>query len=112
MASTTRTAPKGNSKSEVTATDIEKSLSQVKKDIASLTETLALYGKDKALSAGDAASQKSQDVIDSSAEAVEQLKKQIDVIGDNLGDQVRKKPIQTIAIAAGIGAVLALIAKR
>jgi len=107
-----KTANNSKSNSLVSQKDIEAGLEQVKNDIAALTETLSTYGKDKISDARSTAASKSEVALKTSQENLEELRAQVELLSGKVENQIKEKPLQSIAIAAGIGAFIAMIAKR
>jgi ElaB/YqjD/DUF883 family membrane-anchored ribosome-binding protein len=112
MATATQTRSKSNKSNGATSADVETSLKQVRADIASLSETLSSYGKGKLGDAQKSASAKSDDVIRASEETLHELRNQVDDLARQLEGRVRAKPIQSLAIAAGVGALISLLVRR
>jgi ElaB/YqjD/DUF883 family membrane-anchored ribosome-binding protein len=108
----TKATNSSRANSSVSQKDIEAGLEQVKNDIAALTDTLAQYGKGKINGIQSAASNKSEIALKSSEETLNELRAQVEQLSGKVETQIKEKPLQSIAIAAGIGALFALIAKR
>lgn len=110
MATKATNASRANS--SVSQKDIEAGLEQVKNDIAALTDTLAQYGQDKISGIQSTASRKSEIALKSSEESFRELRSQVEQLSGKIETQIKEKPLQSIAIAAGIGALFAFIAKK
>lgn len=108
----TRTGINSKTNSSVSSKDIEAGLEQVKADIAALTSTLTEYGKSKAQDIQASATNKSELALQSSEETLNELRAQLEILTGKFETQVREKPIQSIAIAAGIGALVAMLSRR
>lgn len=81
--------------------DIQAELETLRRDIAALTQTVASYGSGKIRQAGDA----SREYVDSAREQLQNIEQDIEAY-------VHAKPFQSLAIAAGVGYVLALLSRR
>lgn len=109
--------PSANSTSEVSrgsasTKDIEAQLEQLREDIASLARTVAAVGNDKATEIKGKARRAASDAADASLQAVEAARVQAASLEEDLERQIRTNPIQSVAIAAGIGFLAALIMRR
>lgn len=108
----TRAANASKTKTTVSSKDIEAGLEQVKSDIAMLTDTLAQYGQGKINGIQSTAAEKSEIALKSSEETLNELRAQVEQLSGRVETQIKEKPLQSIAIAAGIGALFALIARK
>lgn len=108
----TKAANNSKSPASVSAKDIEAGIEQVKADLSVLTETLGAYGKGKTDVIKGTLSEKSEVALKSTEEKLEELQAQLGDLSGKLEDQVRQKPIQSLAIAAGIGAFIAFLARK
>ncbi|MDH4415555.1 MAG: DUF883 C-terminal domain-containing protein [Rhizobium sp.] len=96
-----RIEAKSDAESGATSDDIQADLEALRRDIAALTQTVASFGSSKIREAG----QTSQQYVDSARETITNLE-------DELEAHVHARPFQSLAIAAGIGYVLALLTRR
>lgn len=94
------------------ADDIQVELANLRRDVAALTQTLASFGNGKLKEAGDRASQLGADVADASAQYVENARSRIVSVEEDLEAHIRSKPLQSIAVAAGIGFLAAVLTRR
>lgn len=92
--------------------DIEAQLQQLREDIANLAKTVAAVGNDKAIEIKGKARRAANDAADASLQAVEAARAQAETMEQDLERQIRTNPIQSVAIAAGIGFLAALILRR
>ncbi|THV20673.1 DUF883 family protein [Peteryoungia ipomoeae] len=81
--------------------DVQAELEQLRRDLAALTQTVASYGSGKIREAGDV----SREYVDSAREQLRNAEQDIEAY-------VHAKPFQSLAIAAGVGYVLALLSRR
>lgn len=92
--------------------DLEADIRQLKADIEKLTEQLATLG-DHALGAGRRAASGTAESLRAQGEAViEDLRSNARDLESELIGRVREKPVTSLAIAAGVGFLLALITRR
>lgn len=84
-----------------TGGDVQADLEALRRDLASLTQTVASFGSSKIRQAGET----SQQYVDSARDTIMNAE-------EDLEAYVRSRPLQSIAIAAGVGYVLALLSRR
>ncbi|SIQ22697.1 Membrane-anchored ribosome-binding protein, inhibits growth in stationary phase, ElaB/YqjD/DUF883 family [Rhizobium sp. RU33A] len=84
-----------------TGSDVQADLEALRRDIAALTQTVASFGSSKIRQAGET----SQQYVDSARESIANVE-------DELEAYVHQRPFQSLAIAAGVGYVLALLTRR
>jgi ElaB/YqjD/DUF883 family membrane-anchored ribosome-binding protein len=90
------------------AADIE----QLKADIAELTEQLKLMREHSMGAARRVANEGLDQLRARGEEAYESLKARTDDLEQQLSETVREKPITSLAVAAGVGFLFALISRR
>jgi len=111
MATTTAKSAKGPG-DPVTTEDLQADIARLKEDIATLTRQLAATGEQSVKTARRVA-----------AEGVEQLRTQGEAtladlrsgardLEAQIGEAVREKPVTSLAIAAGVGFLFALLTRR
>jgi ElaB/YqjD/DUF883 family membrane-anchored ribosome-binding protein len=98
---TSSTMGASSTDSGATTGDVQADLEALRRDIASLTQTVASFGSGKIRQA----SETSQQYMDSARERFMNAEEDIEAY-------VRAKPLQSLAMAAGIGYVLALLSRR
>jgi ElaB/YqjD/DUF883 family membrane-anchored ribosome-binding protein len=87
--------------SGATSSDVQAELENLRRDIAALTQTIASFGSGKIREAGET----SQQYIDSARDTLLTVEEDVEAY-------VRAKPLQSLAMAAGVGYLLALISRR
>lgn len=92
--------------------DIEKQLQQLREDLAALARSVAAAGSNKADDLKHKAKRASNDAMDASAQALDSARAQFQSIERDVERQIRTKPLQSVAIAAGIGFLFALLSRR
>jgi ElaB/YqjD/DUF883 family membrane-anchored ribosome-binding protein len=92
--------------------DIELQLQQLREDIAALARTVAAAGSNKAEDLKTKARRASNDAMDASAQMMDAAKAQAMSMERDLERQIRTKPLQSVAIAAGVGFLFALLSRR
>ena len=90
-----------SSTSNATTGDVQADLEALRRDLASLTQTVASFGSGKIREAGET----SQQYMDTARERFLNAEEDIEAY-------VRAKPLQSLAMAAGVGYVLALLSRR
>lgn len=96
----------------VSAREIEDDIERIRNDIAALAGSLKKYGagktgeyKARATSAGEELSRKSQD-------ALNDLTAELQGYERALTNEIRRHPLQSLGIAAGIGFLVATLVRR
>lgn len=92
-----RTVSKGGNKSQ----DYGREIESIREDISQLTDKLTKLTKSGVKDAKVVAREKADEATEMAKEHVAELE-----------DMVRRKPLQSALVAAGIGFVIALIARR
>ncbi len=92
--------------------DLQAQVAALKDDIANITATLAKIGKNSAKDAKRSAASSFESAKLRGEETFEDLRSQARELEDQLAEAVRENPLTTIAVAAGVGFLLALIARR
>jgi ElaB/YqjD/DUF883 family membrane-anchored ribosome-binding protein len=90
-----------NTSGNATSGDVQADLEALRRDIAALTQTVASFGSSKIRQAGET----SQEYMDSARERIMNAE-------EDLEAYVRSRPLQSLAMAAGVGYVLALLSRR
>lgn len=83
------------------AKDIEERIARVRADVADLGKAVASYGSGKA-----------DDLKVAGEDALVTLRKELAELEGKLASQVRARPLQAVAIAAGAGILAALLLRR
>jgi ElaB/YqjD/DUF883 family membrane-anchored ribosome-binding protein len=94
------------------ADDLAAEIEQLKADIAALTEQLKLTREHSYGAARKVASEGMEQLRAQGEAALESLREKTDDLEQQLTDRVREKPITSLAIAAGVGFLLALMSRR
>lgn len=94
------------------AGDVQAELENLRRDIAALTQTVASFGTGKLKEASNRATQLGAEAADASAQYVESARSTLVSAEQDLEAHIRNKPLQAIAIAAGVGFVAALLTRR
>ncbi|RWX79221.1 DUF883 domain-containing protein [Neorhizobium lilium] len=92
--------------------DVEAQLAQLREDIAGLARSVAALGNEKASEVRGKARRAATDTVDASLQMVEDAKQQALSWERDVEEQIRTKPLQSVAIAAGVGFLFALITRR
>jgi ElaB/YqjD/DUF883 family membrane-anchored ribosome-binding protein len=111
-ASTSTTTEFPRSTSAASTKDIELQLEQLREDIAALAKTVAAVGNEKASEVKGKARRAAAEATDASYQIAEAAKNQAISWERDLEDQIRANPIQSVAIAAGVGFLFALLSRR
>lgn len=92
--------------------DIEADIRQLRADIAKLTEQLATTGEHSYGAARRAAKEGVEQLKVQGEAAIEGLRSNAKDVEEQILATVREKPITSLAIAAGMGFLLALMSRR
>jgi ElaB/YqjD/DUF883 family membrane-anchored ribosome-binding protein len=95
-----------------TEKDLEADIAQIREDIAKLAKQLAVTGEHSYGAARRAASDGADHIKAKGEEAVKALRSNADDLERQVSDAVREKPITSLAIAAGVGFLFALLTSR
>lgn len=101
MGAGSSTTSGASSTGNATTGDLQADLEALRRDLASLTQTVASFGSGKIREAGET----SQQYMDTARERFLNAEEDIEAY-------VRAKPLQSLAMAAGVGYVLALLSRR
>ena len=94
------------------ADDLAADIEQLKADIAKLAKQLQETGQHSYGAARRAASEGVEQIKAQGGAALEQIRANASDIEKQLASTVREKPVTSLAIAAGIGFLLAMMARR
>lgn len=97
---------------EESATDVKIQLEKLSQDVAALTQSIAALGSATVQAAGEKANKLSADVVDASAQAYYSARGSVLSVEQDLEAHIRSRPLQSVAIAAGIGFIAALLTRR
>ena len=92
--------------------DLQAQVAALKEDIANIGATLAKIGKNSTKQARNSAASSMESAKLRGEEAFDDLRSQARDLEEQLTETVRENPLTTIAVAAGVGFLLALIARR
>lgn len=92
--------------------DLEADIRQLRADIAKLTEQLATTGEHSYSTARRAAKEGVDQLRAQGEAAIEGLRSNARDVEEQVLATVREKPITSLAVAAGIGYLLALLSRR
>lgn len=95
-----------------TAADVQQQLEKLSQDIGELTKIVAAFGNAKVKEAGDRATELKDEVTERSAMAFEATRSSLVSMEEDLEAQIRAKPLQAVAIAAGVGFIAAMLTRR
>lgn len=114
-ASTRKTAKAGSDTDKVsgpTERSLEEEIKQLQKDVAKLTEQLTKTGRHSYETARKAAAVGVDQLKSQGESAYDDLRSGAENIEAQLTDAVREKPVTSLAIAAGVGFLFALLSRR
>lgn len=92
--------------------DVEVQLQQLREDLAALARSVAAVGSEKAEDYRHRVRRATNDAADASMQMVEAAREQAMSLERDLERKIRTNPIQAVAMAAGVGFVLAMLARR
>ncbi|HHZ08688.1 MAG TPA: DUF883 family protein [Rhizobiales bacterium] len=94
------------------ARDLEADIAQLKADIEKLAEQLRITGRHSYGAARRMAAEGRERALSEGEAAIENLRSTAGDLERQLVDTVRQKPMTALAVAAGIGFLLALLSRR
>lgn len=95
-----------------TAQDLAADLALLREDVARLAAQLQALGEQSVRTAKRAASEKVEQIRAQGEAAMSDLRDNAEELEEQLVARVREKPITSLAMAAGLGYLLALIMRR
>lgn len=104
-------AEKSNGSSP-TMTDLEDQISELRKEIASLTRNIASFGASKVDDYRAGVDRLASDAVSASFNALSAAKSEAASLEQSFEEQVRTRPLQSIGIAVGLGFLAALLTRR
>ena len=111
MATTSTKSGKENGAAR-TPEDLAADIEQLKADIAKLTELLQETGQHSYGAARRAAAEGVDQLKAQGEAAMENLRARANDLEGQISDSIREKPLTSLAIAAGVGYLFALLARR
>ncbi|MHA7776892.1 DUF883 family protein [Roseibium sp. M-1] len=96
----------------VSARDIEEDIERIRGDIAALAGSLKKYGAGKTDEVKAKATAAGQDLTKMSQDALNDLTAELQTYERALVSEIRRRPLQSLGIAAGIGFLIAALVRR
>lgn len=112
MASPASRASKSAEDVKATTEDLEADIARLKDDIAQLAKQLAATGEHSVSAAKRAASEGVEQLRVQGEAKLAELRSGAKDLEQQVSDTVREKPITSLAIAAGVGFLFALLTRR
>ncbi|HBF31217.1 hypothetical protein [Rhizobium sp.] len=112
MATTTPLKKDVDVNAYASATDVEKQLEKLSADIAALTKVVASFGSGKLDEASQQAKTFADDISQRSSAAASDIKDRLAAVESDLEGQIRRYPLASVGIAAGLGFIAALLSRR
>jgi len=109
---TAKAANEGEAVAGATEQSLEADIKQLQKDVAKLTELLAKTGRHSYDTARKAAAVGMDEIKSQGESAFDDFRTGAENIEAQLTDAVREKPVTSLAIAAGVGFLVALLSRR
>ncbi|WP_249691111.1 DUF883 domain-containing protein [Stappia sp. WLB 29] len=94
------------------AASIQENIERLRGDISSLAKSISRYGTEKTGEYTERASKAGKDIADVSQQTLDSLTEELNRLERSLTAHVRRKPLQSLGIAAGIGFLIALLSRR
>lgn len=101
-----------NGSNEAIKKDFEKHAGRIRRDISALAESLSEAGSTLTDDAKAGANAKAMELRQASDETIRELRAQLESIEKQIGGHVRERPITALAAAAGVGFLIAMLARR
>ncbi|WP_321500036.1 DUF883 C-terminal domain-containing protein [Breoghania sp.] len=113
MATAAKTSDSANGATKgASISDIEAELARLREDISGLAGTLQSYGAAKGSEIKGKAAKTGSDVTAASQDALELVRNEFLDLERQIRGRVRRHPLQALGIAAGVGFLAALMARR
>ena len=107
-----RTAKPDTSGAEDASQNLAADIARLREDMARLANEIAAVGQQSVKAAKRAASERAEEFRVKGETAMADLRSNASDMEQQLSDTVREKPITALAIAAGVGFLLALLTRR
>ncbi|MBB4302723.1 ElaB/YqjD/DUF883 family membrane-anchored ribosome-binding protein [Rhodobium orientis] len=105
--------PTGNGKTDgPSAAELDEQIRQLRTDITELAHTMRGMGDAKARDFKKRARGKAEEISAGAEDALTALTDQLEEIERQVGRKVRKNPFAALGIAAGVGFLVAMLARR
>lgn len=106
-------APAGKAANDsVNADDIQADIQRIREDIAALAGSIRNYGAGKGKEYTARASAKGEDLTQMSQDALAELTRELKSYESAFTAEVRRHPLQSLGIAAGVGFLIAALVRR
>lgn len=92
--------------------DLHVQIEQLRKEISQIASTLTEVGNEKLASAKDKAGKLYTNAKETGEEAFSTAKEKVSNLESQMCDCVRQKPATSLAVAAGVGFLLAMLVRR
>jgi ElaB/YqjD/DUF883 family membrane-anchored ribosome-binding protein len=93
-------------------TEIAEQLARLREDLAGLAKSVKALGVDATDEIKAQASRVTDEAINASTQAAQNVRDEFSALNQSLTEQVQKKPLQSIGIAVAVGFLLAVINRR
>jgi ElaB/YqjD/DUF883 family membrane-anchored ribosome-binding protein len=111
-AKSTSTSSTKTANDAVNASDIEADIQRIREDIAALAGSLKNYGSGKSQEYKSRATAAGEDLTQMSQDALDDLTRELKSYERALTNEVRRHPLQSLGIAAGVGFLIAALVRR
>lgn len=101
-----------NNNKEADVGDIEAQLEQIREDIALLAKLVTEVGANKAEDYKQRAKRATSEAAEASFSMLDSARDEVRSMERDLENKIRDKPLQSVAIAAGVGFITAFLARR
>lgn len=95
-----------------TEKDLEAQIQELKKELLSVTDQLSNFSSEKMAQAKGQAEQFYASAKANGEEVISQAKEKFNDMGSQINDCLREKPVASLAVAAGVGFLLAMLIRR
>jgi ElaB/YqjD/DUF883 family membrane-anchored ribosome-binding protein len=92
--------------------DLEVQIARLREDLAGLADTVSKLGKAKASDLGGRAQAHADEAVAASREALRAMNARAGELEQDVATRIRERPFVALAIAAGVGFVAAMMARR
>ena len=95
-----------------TTEDLNKQIEQLRADVAAIGTTLSDLAAAKAGELGDRARGEAEALGERGRQSLDEAARQLDRLESGTADYVRTRPVQALAIAAGLGLLVGFLSRR
>lgn len=95
-----------------TKEDLAKQIEQLRADVSEITKTLRELSKGEATELRSRAEQRAAELRSQGSQVADDIAAEVSDLERKVGENMQQRPLQTLAIAAGLGLLIGLLTRR